>query len=630
VKPKNMNKTLRYNSRSKTASISDGQQSISEADIWALVVSPVVEGIQAKLAGNALLPAFVVENPFHYFDEQIAVALNSALPNFRIDYIGGDKKVNEFAGAILKTVEDRRNFRLLILCTSRASIPGEFRGMIREDGYLAIPKVSFERLQAFTREKLATELPETDRSTLDGLEPQALVAASTLSSADWRNGLVQIASQKRAASTQGHTARLSDLHGIETVRNWAQQLISDIELAKRGEIEWREVDRGALMAGPPGTGKTTIARAIAHECNIAFISISPVKDWKSGDGLSDAVGNMSATFASARQRRPSILFIDEIDTLGNREHFTGQNASWDIAFLNNLLTEIDGFQQDDQLFIIGATNYADRVDPALKRAGRLDRVIQVGLPNALALDKIYAYHLEMYPHALTDTDIDRCAHASIGLTGADIEVIVRDARRRARREDNRAIRFHDVLDAIYRIPPEAERQPLSSKALTGTACHEAGHAVLACLFPSTREKVLFASVIPTEDALGFVALSPSENNGTYQDLLDRICILLGGRAAEEVFLGVDHVSTGAGGRSATSDLARARAVAENALGMYAFSSNAPNLWRDEVPEQELLELIERQYDRAKELLEENRAKHHRLSSKLQECGRLSKEQINED
>ena len=626
----NLNKPMRWDSRSSrdpSGHKKNDTDAINGARIWALVVEPVVEAIHEGLSSNQLLPAFVVENPFHYFGEKIALALNEQLDNFRIEYKSNDSKLASFAESMLRAVDTSDDFRLLVLCTSRASVPAEFRSLIRTDGYLSIPAVSFDRLNGFSQREVGVELPESDRYVLDGLGPQELITASTLGASNWHKGLRQVAAQKQAANASGQQIRLDDLHGIDPARHWADQLISDIAHARAGKIAWDEVDRGALIAGPPGTGKTTIARAIANDCGIDFIPISPVRDWKSADGLSDALDSMSATFASARQRKPCILFIDEIDTLGNREQFTGQNASWDTAFLNNLLTEMDGFETDDQLFVIGATNYPDRVDGALKRAGRLDRTIHVQLPNTGALTRIYSHHLNKYNVDLGDDDLHRCAQASIGLSGADVESVVRDARRRARKDKARDISRDDILDAVFKIPPEAERQPIDEHELRNTAVHEAGHAILAYHFESTRNRLNFVSVIPSEDSLGFVSIAPQEHNATLETLLERICILMGGRAAEDVFLTEQSVSTGSGGRSKQSDIARARQLAEYAIGLCGFSTVTPCLWQEEPPLGEVTDIVSKQYETAKRILQENERRHRRLVNALVHSGRLVQHEV---
>jgi ATP-dependent Zn protease len=390
-------------------------------------------------------------------------------------------------------------------------------------------------------------------------------------------------------------------------------------LAREGKISWQEVDRGALLVGPPGTGKTTIARAIAMEAGTNFVAVTPVKDWMIGGGLDEAIKAMASTFSLARQQSPSIVFIDEIDSVGNRQNFTGQNASYNTAFLNALLTELDGFEGRDQVIVIAATNYPENVDAALQRSGRLDRVIRVERPNGVALAAMFAGMLQSQGCALPEEDLRECAVNSLGLTGADVEVLVRGARRRARLDGNRSVTKADILGEIYRIPADAERKPIKSSQLENTAFHEAGHALLGLTLATLTDQVRIASIIPNNDgALGFVAISGSEDNETQESILDRICMALGGRAAEELVYGKGKTSTGAGGAGRQNDLAVARRLAECYVGLYGFGSLHPNWWS--LPEPalsgEAQDIVKEQFQRASSLLAARRTLLDRIAAAL--------------
>ncbi len=587
-------------------------------DVWEFFVMPVAEQIQERLQANALLPVFIVENPFPRYAKNLRAALANlcpALNTYQLD----TRVTSDFQDLVIRMAEQRA-FGMILFCTSRNQLPREFRSLVRTDGYLSIPLMTAERLTEYA----ATRFPqaELDAITPDwaaAIGPQELLCVNTLKlERDWLAGLKQLADQRNQVQSAGASLRLDDLHGVESAKRWAKQLFNDLHLAMRGEIKWKEVDRGALFAGPPGTGKTTLARAIALECGIAFTAVAPVKDWMIGNGLDECIQLMSATFAAARQQAPSILFIDEIDSLGNREKFQGQNASWNTAFLNALLSELDGFDDRDQIIVIGATNHADNVDAALKRAGRLDRIIHISRPDVPALKAIYLAKLKPYSYDISSEDLENCAGLSLGLTGADVELLVRGARRRARLDNNRAITADDLQDEIFSIPPQAVRSPLHGPQLARTACHEAGHALIALLLPGLREHLQVASIVADDQgALGFVGVKHADRNQTRSELMDRICMVLGGRAAESLIYGENEVSTGAGGYSTSNDLAVARRLTEAVVGVYGFSNAHPN-WHTTTPdEKEMQALIAEQYGRALSLLESNRKHLINLSDTLQ-------------
>lgn len=597
-------------------------------NVWEFFVMPVAQQIEQRLQENALLPVFIVENPFPRYAQHLRTALANLCPALNTYQLDARITAN-FQDLIIRMAEQRA-FGMILLCTSRNQLPREFLSLVRSDGYLSIPLMSAERLSDYA----AQRFPQADLSVINGswpsaIGPQELLCVNTLKNEkEWLAGLQQLAQQRSQAQSSGASVRLEDLYGVESAKRWAQQLFNDLQLAMKGQIHWKEVDRGALFAGPPGTGKTTLARAIALECGIPFMAVTPVKDWMVGGGLDDCIQLMSATFAAARQQSPSILFIDEIDSVGDRSKFQGHNASWNTAFLNALLNELDGFDDRTQVIVIGATNYADNIDAALRRAGRLDRVIQISRPDVQALKAIYLAKLRPYEHKITPEDLDNCAGLSLGLTGADIEVLVRGARRRARLDHNRAIRGDDLLEEIFSIPPQAERNPLHGPQLARTAYHESGHALVALMVPSLREHLQIASVVADQQgALGFVGIKHAGYNQTRSELLDRLCMALAGRAAEALIFGEEHVSTGAGGYSTQNDLAMARRLAEAIVGVYGFSTQHPN-WHTTTPsETEMQQLIAQQYDRAKGLLDAQRSLLVTLSERLQKCHVLDRDAL---
>ena len=223
-----------------------------------------------------------------------------------------------------------------------------------------------------------------------------------------------------------------------------------------------------------------------------------------------------------------------------------------------------------------------------------------------------------FAYDVSEEELGTCASLSLGLTGADVEVLVRGARRRARLDNNRAITADDIQNEIFSIPPQAIRSPLHGPQLARTAFHEAGHALIALLLPSLREHIQVASIVADDQgALGFVGIKHADRNQTCTELLDRICMTLGGRAAESLIFGEAEISTGAGGYTTRNDLAVARRLTEAVVGVYGFSTVHPN-WHTTTPdEKEMQTIVAEQYGRALTLLESHHDQLVALSEKLQ-------------
>jgi DNA polymerase III delta prime subunit len=390
----------------------------------------------------------------------------------------------------------------------------------------------------------------------------------------------------RLGAAKGPT--MAQIHGLGQAKEQAATFISDIQAYLSGSIPWTQVDRGMLLIGPPGTGKTMLARAMSREANVRFIHASAA-DWQSANHLGEHVQSIRSSFSLARRYAPSILFIDEFDSIGRRGH-GGNNEFYHTAIVNAVLEELQGFQDREGVVVIAATNRLEGIDPALRRAGRLDRLVGVNYPNIDALTKIYEYYIHEQTMLGVDVgklDLRELARMTFGQTGADVEVYVRGAARRARNRvadrGKTVIAQEDFVAEIMGAPSaESGAARLSDKDMRRTAVHEAGHALLQLSGPTKGRDISYVSVIPRSDGtLGFVFSAPEARHiVTKNELLEDVRVLLGGRAAESVIFGEGNISSGSGGASPASDLAQATRILTAMMTQYGFSRRRRLLWSD--------------------------------------------------
>ncbi|MDJ0926899.1 MAG: AAA family ATPase [Gammaproteobacteria bacterium] len=408
---------------------------------------------------------------------------------------------------------------------------------------------------------------------------------------------------------------LDDLHGLDAAKAVIRDLIDDLRGAVAGELEWEEVDRGLLLVGEPGTGKTMLARAAAKAAGVHFISTSAGRWAAAATEFYDVIRTIRDVFADAQRYAPSILFLDELDSLGRRDQMTDRNRQLELEELNTVLQELQGFRDRKGVFVIGATNHLDRIDPALTRPGRLDQVVRIPRPNRAALAAILRYHLEPYvaeERVSRDLNLDDLAALAVGCTGADIEAFVRDAARRARKADS-LINADHLAAAITRAPRDINTaQPMSVDEQERTAFHEAGHAVACLLAQHYPAELTMVSIVPRSDgSLGFAGFYSDELLGlTRAAHLEYLEILLAGRAAEELRYGVDGVSSGAGGESPTSDLALATRHLLKVVTEFGVHGERSLRWR-EIHERTtdvavIGELLDNAYERVRQRLKDHR------------------------
>jgi cell division protease FtsH len=414
---------------------------------------------------------------------------------------------------------------------------------------------------------------------------------------------------------------LSNLHGLGAAKPWGLALIKDLRDYADGRLSWADVDKGCLLTGAPGTGKTSFARALAREANVHFIATS-YSQWQAHrDGhLGSVTQAIRKAFSEALLQSPSILFIDEIDTLPARG--SGKwNDDWWTSITNTLLECLDGFERREGVVVIAACNDPARLDPALVRSGRLDRHIEIPLPDVPSLVGILRTHLAA---DLNGTDLREVALAARGGTGADVERFVREARGRARRA-GLPIKLQDLLDAVRNGQPE-----WPADVRRRVAYHEAGHAIAFLALGIAEPKAL--SIGGTG---GLAESHPGEMCAMTRSHLHKFLVaLLAGRAAEQIIFG--EATAGAGG-SEESDLGRATALAtrlETDYGLGAFGlvcipggSSGRDLLLLDTLRSAVSGTIDRAYAAALELLRQNQHALEALATALFGAGYLDRADI---
>lgn len=417
-----------------------------------------------------------------------------------------------------------------------------------------------------------------------------------------------------------------DVAGQAAAKQEVQEIVEFLKQPQKYTELGGKIPKGALLVGPPGTGKTLLAKAVAGEAEVPFFSISGSDFVEMFVGV--GASRVRDLFRQAKEKSPCIIFIDEIDAVGRAR---GKNPSMGgnderENTLNQLLTEMDGFGSNSGVIILAATNRVDILDKALLRAGRFDRQIYVDLPDLNERKEVFGVHLR--PLKLDDTvDVDLLARQTPGFSGADIANVCNEAALIAARHSKNAVGKQDFLDAIDRIVGGLEKK---TKVMTAAekrtiALHEAGHATISW-FLEHANPLIKVTIVPRGRALGAAWYLPEERQiTTKEQMLDEMCATLGGRAAEEVMLG--HISTGA-----MNDLER---VTKQAYGMVAYagmSDKLPNLCyynneeysfskpysehTAELIDQEVKQMVNEQYERAKDLLLKHKEGHNQLAQLL--------------
>jgi cell division protease FtsH len=358
--------------------------------------------------------------------------------------------------------------------------------------------------------------------------------------------------------------KFADVAGQDTAKSELTEIVDFLKEPEKYIALGARIPRGVLLVGPPGTGKTLLARAVAGEANVAFFSISASEFVEMFVGV--GASRVRDLFSKAKAAAPSIVFIDEIDAVG-RQRGAGLGGGNDEReqTLNQMLSEMDGFDQSESVIVMAATNRPDVLDPALLRPGRFDRQVTVALPDRTGREATLRVHTRGKPLA-PDVNLEDLSKATIGFSGADLANLANEAALTAARGNRKRIGMKDFLDAFDRIVLGNQSPPLSNmQERTVVAYHEAGHALVAALTPGA-DPVLKVSIVPRGQALGVTAMLPDDERRNYPRgyLTNQMMVLLGGRAAEDVMIG--EITTGA-----SDDLKRVTSLARRMVSQFGMS-----------------------------------------------------------
>ncbi|WP_090502286.1 ATP-dependent zinc metalloprotease FtsH [Pseudomonas borbori] len=456
-------------------------------------------------------------------------------------------------------------------------------------------------------------------------------------------------SKARLLSEDQVKTTFADVAGCDEAKEEVSELVEFLRDPGKFQRLGGRIPRGVLMVGSPGTGKTLLAKAVAGEAKVPFFTISGSDFVEMFVGV--GASRVRDMFEQAKKHAPCIIFIDEIDAVG-RHRGAGMGGGHDEReqTLNQLLVEMDGFEMNDGVIVIAATNRPDVLDPALLRPGRFDRQVVVGLPDIRGREQILKVHMRKVPMG-EDVQPAMIARGTPGFSGADLANLVNEASLFAARAGKRLVEMKEFELAKDKIMMGAERKSMvmSDKEKLNTAFHEAGHAIVGRLVPE-HDPVYKVSIIPRGRALGVTMFLPEEDRYSLSKraLTSQICSLFGGRIAEEMTLGFDGVTTGA-----SNDIMRATQLARNMVTKWGLSEKlGPLMYAEEegevflgrsmgsqhtnvsadtarVIDQEVRSIIDQCYGTARRLLEENRDKLDAMAEALMKYETIDAEQIDD-
>lgn len=422
--------------------------------------------------------------------------------------------------------------------------------------------------------------------------------------------------QTQFEPAEGKAVKFSDVHGVDEAKEELQDIVQFLKDPAAFSSLGGKLPKGVLLTGPPGTGKTLLARAVAGEAGVPFFfaSGSDFEEMFVGVGAK----RVRELFAAARKKEPAIIFIDELDAVGGKR--SSRDQQYMKQTLNQLLVEMDGFQQNEAIIVIAATNFPESLDQALVRPGRFDRTVAVPLPDIRGRAQILQHHMRNVTIA-KDADPKILARGTPGFSGADLQNLVNQAAIHASKHKAREVSLRDFEWAKDRILMGAERksQYLDHEAKLATAYHEGGHALVA-LYTEGAMPLHKVTCVPRGHALGYTSLLPENDRTsvTLKEYLAGIDVSMGGRVAEELIYGTENVSSGA-----SSDIRSATRTAQNMVKQWGFSKLGPVFYdtRDESLSSRTREDIE---DEVRRIVQSGEARAHALlTSKMEELHRLA-------
>ncbi|WP_264750622.1 ATP-dependent zinc metalloprotease FtsH [Marinobacter subterrani] len=456
-------------------------------------------------------------------------------------------------------------------------------------------------------------------------------------------------SKARLMSEDQIKTTFGDVAGVDEAKEDVKELVDFLRDPSKFQRLGGSIPKGVLMVGQPGTGKTLLAKAIAGEAKVPFFSISGSDFVEMFVGV--GASRVRDMFEQAKKQSPCIIFIDEIDAVG-RHRGAGMGGGHDEReqTLNQLLVEMDGFEGNEGVIVIAATNRPDVLDPALLRPGRFDRQVVVGLPDIIGREQILKVHMKKVPLA-DGVEPSLIARGTPGFSGADLANLVNEAALFAARRNQRLVSMEEFELAKDKIMMGAERKSMvmSEKEKRNTAYHESGHAIVGRLMPE-HDPVYKVSIIPRGRALGVTMFLPEEDKYSHSKrfLISSICSLFGGRIAEELTLGFDGVTTGA-----SNDIERATSLARNMVTRWGLSEKLGPLQYDtdsEEPflgrsagqsqtvyspetaqriDEEVRNIIDSCYEKARQILIDNREKLDMMADALMKYETIDRHQIDD-
>jgi len=453
-------------------------------------------------------------------------------------------------------------------------------------------------------------------------------------------------SRARLLNSDQVKVTFSDVAGCDEAKEEVKELVDFLKDPGKFQRLGGKIPRGVLLIGPPGTGKTLLARAVAGEAKVPFFTISGSDFVEMFVGV--GASRVRDMFEQAKKQAPCIIFIDEIDAVG-RHRGAGLGGGHDEReqTLNQLLVEMDGFQGNEGVIVVAATNRPDVLDPALLRPGRFDRQVVVGLPDVKGREQILRVHSRKVPTA-DDVDVLVIARSTPGFSGADLANIVNEAALFAARANKRVVDMEDFEKAKDKVIMGAERRSvvMSEQEKKLTAYHEAGHAIVGLKVPE-HDPVHKVTIIPRGRALGVTMFLPESDryNYTREYLESKVSSLFGGRLAEEIIFGISKVTTGA-----SNDIQKATEIARNMVTKWGLSAKVGPLTLDTNDEEvflghsitrhkevseatssivdaEVRSIVDRNYHRAEKILKENIEKLHTMAETLLKYETIGTEQI---